>query len=234
MLAMLPAGAPERSFEVASIRVHTGEAPHWDVSTSGTRLTADAMDATGLMEYAFDVPYYRIAGVSDRTRYDIVARAEGPEKPSEAEFRDMVRSLLAERFGFRFHREMRQINVYALVVDKGGPKLKVSSGEEPCNYIGGLAFGDRGNYQVESKGCSIDYLPDGPGIDLDRPIVDKTGLKENYDFKLVFNRRDLGVEDDNGVGFATAIREQLGLRLEPQKVPLDVIVVDSLQKPSEN
>jgi uncharacterized protein (TIGR03435 family) len=169
-----------------------------------------AENLTGLIMYAYGVEYYEVSEAdSDKNLYDIAARAEGNGEPSAAEFRVRMQALLAERFRLRFHREKKQIPIYALVVGKGGPKLKKSSGREECESTSG-AWLQGGNYHIELKGCGIDDLADEvDGLDLD-----KTGIEGNFDVRLVF--------------------EQLGLRLVAEKADIDAVVVDRVEKPSEN
>jgi uncharacterized protein (TIGR03435 family) len=137
ILAILAAATPERRFEAASIRPHPLPAQGMAISTSGLRLTTDATTVEELILYAFDLRDYQLSGSFDAASYDIVARAEGDALPTEAEFRLMMRTLLAERFGLRLHRERKQIPVYELVVGKNGPKLKKSEGPGDCSCESG-------------------------------------------------------------------------------------------------
>jgi uncharacterized protein (TIGR03435 family) len=197
------------------------------------RLAAEAVTAEELIEYAYDVEDYRVIAPEDGTMYDVAARAEGEREPSPAEFRKMLQALLAERFHLRFHREKRQMAVYALVVDRKGPKLRKSAGKGECSSTAGNAFRG-GNYEITAENCEAeDFAEDLNDLDLDRPVVDRTGLKGNFDFHVVFNREGRP-EDENGSNVFTAVRQQLGLRLEPQRAAMEVLVVDHVEMASEN
>jgi uncharacterized protein (TIGR03435 family) len=123
--------------------------------------------------------------------------------------------------------------VYALVVAKGGPKLKDAAPDaRPMFRVGG---GSKGA-EMEATGASMSQLVNqfSNMNGVDRPVLDKTGLTGKYDFKLtwsaVLNTRD----DSEAPSAYTALQDQLGLRLEPQRAPIEVLIVDNAEKPSEN
>jgi len=187
--------------------------------------------------YAYNRNNYQVAGrepllaVGD-TRYDAVAKAEGIGAPTKTEFRQMLQLLLADRFKLKFHREMREMPVYELVVGKNGPKFKKSAPD--ANPIAHYWLSGR-DYQVTMPKATMAELVDviatsSPG----RPVLDKTGLTGTYDIKLTYTL-DVKTEPDLGeTSIFTAIQEQLGLRLEAQKAMIEVLVVDYAEQPSEN
>ena len=157
----------------------------------------------------------------------------------------MLQALLAERFRLKLHSETREKSVYALViaksVGKSGSKLK----ENPAGS--GVAKFNRKGRDVEMvfTGTPIDSLisqfPRMPGID--RPVLDETGLSGKYDFQFTLTDVQLGMRvEQNGIPAAdadsatvfTALQDQLGLRLEPRKAPIQVFVIDRIERPSEN
>jgi uncharacterized protein (TIGR03435 family) len=162
--------------------------------------------------------------------------------------RVMLRGLLEDRFQLKVHHESKDMPVYALVVAKGGPKLKDNGGKtsDPNMKPGMMRMGPA---QLTGSQMPISALVNTLSQQLGRTVVDQTGLKGNYDFELKWTP-DLsqgggpfgggplppGVEapDPNGPTVFTAVQEQLGLKLESQKGPVDVIVIDQAAKPSEN
>jgi uncharacterized protein (TIGR03435 family) len=191
--------------------------------------------------YAYRLRNYQVSGMApllkdDNTRWDIEAKAEGDAVPTSSEFRQMMRSLLADRFKLGVHSEMREMAVYALVVGKGGPKLKESAPD--AGPMGHATVSGR-NYQVTRPKASMDDVVDAiSNAFLDRPVVDKTGLTGTYDIKLTYtpdtkaNRE--GEPDPSDISVFAAVQSQLGLRLEPQKAMVETIVVDHIEKPSGN
>jgi uncharacterized protein (TIGR03435 family) len=166
-------------------------------------------------------------------RFNIVAKAEDPAKATEQQLLTMLQTLLVDRFQLKFHRETTEMAGFALMAAKTGTKLQESKSEEV-----GLAFGVGGGDQakpvpgqprtIKARRYSMSMLVNllyglaerGPGID-------KTGLDGVYDFTLSW-------DEDAGPSLSTALREQLGLRMESEKVPVSLFVVDSAQRPSGN
>jgi uncharacterized protein (TIGR03435 family) len=139
-----------RTFEVASVKPHEGPMYRLGVTTSGQRLTADACNVLMLVMYAYHVKNFQLAGTAplfkeDNTRWDIVAKSEGDTAPTRDEFRQMLRSLLAERFQLKVHRETREMPVYALVVGKNGAKFKESSPDaDPTQHYSRVGSSENG------------------------------------------------------------------------------------------
>jgi uncharacterized protein (TIGR03435 family) len=163
-------------------------------------------------------------------RFDVMAKAEDPSKTTEKELLTMLQNMLVERFQMKFHREAVETQGFALVVDKKGPKLEKSKSQDSDFELGkgqGKPQKDQ-PVSITFKKCSMARLVNllatfggqGPGID-------KTGLEGEYDFKLSW-------DDDAGPVLHEALREQLGLRMEPQKVTVQNFIIDSAQLPSAN
>ena len=140
----------------------------------------------------------------------------------------MLQNLLAERFKLKLHRERRETQIYALVPGKNGPRLTESGPDAPHSVREGPG-------RLTGSGVPISALADhlsGPLYQLGRQVVDRTGLKGNYDFTLEWAASD---SDAPGQSLFTALQEQLGLKLEAQRSSVDVLVVDSMEKaPTEN
>jgi bla regulator protein blaR1 len=209
--------------------------------------------ATGLLNSNDD----QVIGVPSwvkTEKYDIQAKVSESDVPkldrlSHMERNEMMRSVLVDRFSFASHREIRELPVYELVVAKGGPKLKEAAPGD--TYAGGLKD-DQGQSSpgmmrvgrgtVDCQAIPITSLMEILTQLSGRTVVDKTGLTGKYDIKLRWSSEDSHPNPDAGgagteapfVDFFTAIQEQLGLKLIPAKGPVNALVVDHIEKPSDN
>jgi uncharacterized protein (TIGR03435 family) len=227
-------GQSQHRFEVAVIRptlADTSAGTSFNVFEGGRlRITNEPVKL--LIRVAFQIQNAQIAGGPswlDSDRYDIEAKTGLPEKPAPDQMSPLMQSLLAERFNLKFHRETRELSVFALVVAKGGPKLKVKAEGEgtAMNTKSGL-----GTSRLIGTSVSMELLAGYVGNRLDRIVLDKTGLSDRYDFTLDWAPDQ--APDTSAPSLVTALREQLGLRVESQKSPVDVLVIDRIDKPSEN
>ncbi len=191
--------------------------------------------------------------------YDIVAKAPG--NPTKDEMRAMMRALLEERFGMRVHHESRETNIFALVLarpGKLGQKLVPHAADDPDCKKKPLPVTQAGGYPHEcGTGAMIASSTAGltaaggqkvvmdefvlgltnPSEGIDRPVLNRTGLSGAYDFALEWvadSGDSSAVGSTAGPGFRQALREQMGLKLVPEKAPVDVIVVDKVERPSAN
>jgi uncharacterized protein (TIGR03435 family) len=185
-------------------------------------------------------------------RFDVEAKVAGPDvarlaKLSTRDRRSMFRQVLAEQFHLTTHTETKQLPVYVVTVAKGGPKFKQHMPDpahpERENGSGWFSWG-RG--KLVAQGPTMAYFLFALSLELRHTFVDKTGLTGNYDFSLNWTPDDLaassqgnrdGVQsgaDDSGPSIFTAIQEQLGLKLESTKGPVQVMVVDNVTRPTEN
>jgi uncharacterized protein (TIGR03435 family) len=231
-----------RQFEVASVKLHDGPIYNMGVTTSGSRLNADAANVLLLAMYAYHVKNYQVMGwesqptMTNDTRYDIVAKAEGGAAPAQEEFRQMLQLLLADRFKLKVRTETREMPVYDLVVGKSGPKFKASAPD--ADPQGRYHWTGRNNEVTMPKAGMDDVINAIVNSMLDRPVLDKTGLSGTYNIKLIYtpdrqSNRDSG-PDPNDISIFDAVQAQLGLKLEPQKAMVQVLIVDHVEKPPEN
>jgi uncharacterized protein (TIGR03435 family) len=232
---------PPRAFEVASIKPHAGPLSRIDhFSSSGPRVTLEGYPPMGLIKEAYNLENYQVPFVvpqpdSDYIYYDIFAKAEGDGVRTRDEFRQMLQTLLAERFNLRVHHEMKEMPVYALVVGKNGPKFKASAPDAVPSSRGGV--NGRNQYMAQTQATMTDLAQTITNIlFVDRPILDKTGITGTYDYRIeatpefrINNNPEL-----SDISVFTAVQEQLGLKLEPQKGPIEILVVDHIEKPSAN
>jgi uncharacterized protein (TIGR03435 family) len=167
-------------------------------------------------------------------RFNVEAKAEEPSKTTEQQLLTMLQNMLVERFQLKFHREASEAAGFALVVAKNGPKLQVSKADETrLSFTGPDGKAELKPFPGQPISVTARKAPISTLLTLISalggrgPGVDKTELAGEYDFTLSWNEQE-------GPDLSTALREQLGLRMEAQKVPVSVFVVDSAQKPSAN
>ena len=203
---------------------------------------------SGLIAQAYDIRPFQLVGASgwmETDRYEIHTKDETPG-PSEAELirmtkeeRDRYRArflskltvLLADRFQLRAHWETKEMPVYFLTVAKGGPKLRtLPDNGKPGGNLTARRNGE-GKSEVIGEKLPVALLTRFLSGQVGRTIIDQTGLSGKYDLTLTY-APEMG--DLSGPSLFTALQEQLGLKLESGKGPVDVVVVDSAERPSEN
>ena len=222
------------TFEVATIKPTAAD--RRSIFLSGGRLTGSGNSLIGYVRFAYDVELYQILGGpswASTQSYDILAKAE--DRASNSQLKLMLQALLADRFQLKLHRETKDLPVYALVIAKGGPRLKKSAtGTEYSRRFGGGHF----TATKESMAHLAVWLSNQVGD----TVLDMTGLTEDYDITLEWSPSDGQPATRDGVLGAQSIRfvlagameDQLGLKLEPKKLPTNVLVIDHAEKPSEN
>ena len=161
--------------------------------------------------------------------FDIVAKAEGDAAPTKNQMRQMIQALLADRFQLKVHRERKELPVFALVVGKNGPKLSEPDPSKP----GMRTMGNATGLHITAWQSTMQQLADQLSNTAGRPVLDKTGLTGTYAWKLDFSP-DVAAPDSGIPTMSTAVQDQLGLRLEAQKAPIEILVIDSAEKPSAN
>ena len=178
----------------------------------------------------------------DSDRYDIVAKAPNEVRPNLDEQMSMLRKLLAERFGLSIHREQKELSIYALTVAKNGPKLKASTEppDAPAALVNrifpGRALLPARNATMEQFASMMQRAV------LDRPVVDRTGLSGKYDFDLEWMPDEVQFGGQVPAGTPEAQQrpdlfaaiQQLGLRLDATKGPVEVLVINQVQRPTAN
>jgi uncharacterized protein (TIGR03435 family) len=198
------------------------------------------------------------------SHFDIQAHASG--SPTKDDMRLMMQSLLADRFQMKVHHETREVSVFALVLVKPGqtgPNLQPHPVDDPeclktqlpksvagaypvaCGAGASIAPAIDGDMATAGYNVSMEWVANalgGTANIVDRPVIDRTGLIGNYDFKVEFapepnNSAPAGAvaqDEPGGPSFADALKKQLGLKLVLQKMPIDIVVIDHLERPSEN
>jgi uncharacterized protein (TIGR03435 family) len=275
------ADAPLPSFEVASIKQdHSGTHNRFFRLGDPSRFVTTNMPAKDLIEYAYNVKPFQVSGGPgwiDSEGFDIEAKVEDslvaelqklPRDQQTDQFRLMLRSLLADRFKLTLSRDTKDLPIFALVVAKGGTKLKEVAPTDPqaspapapppppgpgngppSPGRGGLMMmmGPGGVATLSANTVPIDNLVAMLARQLDRQVLDQTGLKGVYSFTLKFTS-DTGLgggplppspdsassPDTGGTSIFTAIQDQLGLKLESTKGPVETYVIEHIEEPSEN
>lgn len=225
-------GAP--AFEVASVKPVDTSRPAAQSPALGFRYTRTRVEGNSqifaMIQDAYSLRPFQIEGPDwiSREVYEIAATM--PEGTSRETAQLMLRALLADRFGLRFHREMREQSVYALVQAKSGAKLKPADPEKAKDKIVDTPFGPRKGFMSTggrgvyiATAATMDTLAGQLGGILQRPVLDQTGLKGYYAFDLRWSP-----EDDTEV--ISLLERQLGLRLESRKLPVEMFVVDHVER----
>jgi uncharacterized protein (TIGR03435 family) len=214
----------------------------------GGRISMAGVTPKILIQQAYGVRDFQIVGGPQwlgSERYDITAKPEGAASPEQV--KAMIQGLLADRFKLQFHRETKELPTYALVVGKGGPKFHES---EVVPEGSDKPKGTRisvGRGQFELQGAAMAALANQLSQVLGRSVIDKTELNGNYDFKLEWTPDESGrgmmkeaggdgpsPADTQGPSIFSAVQDQLGLKLESTKGPVEILVIERAEKASEN
>ncbi len=199
--------------------------------TSDGRLTANNVTLKRCIMSAYGVGPNQILGGPDWTeseRFEIAAKAEQPVAGDI--LMEMLQTLLAERFKLVLHQEAKPIEAYVLEVRKGGPKLE--KGE------GGSSKTSNGRGDIVATNATMDNFAEVLSRQMDLPVVNKTGLDGVFNLRLQWAPESASpakpADGTDGPSIFTAVQEQLGLRLQAQKVPVEILMIDHVEKPSEN
>jgi uncharacterized protein (TIGR03435 family) len=223
------------SFELATIKPSGPDSGPMSINRlPGGRLVTTNTPLPMLIAWAFNVDDGRLFNVPrglDAVRFDVVAQAANDSAAGPVQL--MMRALLAERFKLVVHSETRELPAYALVVDSGGPKLRLSTSVEPP---GPNPFTMRTAGQLTGTKVTAAMLAKVLSGQLGRPVAEETGLAGVFDFVLQWSPEAATPSPDQPLAsLFTAIREQLGLRLVARRAPVDVIVIDHVEsRPTEN
>jgi uncharacterized protein (TIGR03435 family) len=234
------------SFEVATIKLtdpkFEGKGFGGPPGHFGTRGTT--MD--DLLMFAYKLHPRQISGAPDwlgTEKYDIQGKADTPGQANDKQTGIMMQKLLASRFGLKFHMEKREMSAFVLTVAKDGPSPKMTKSTVDPNDNSSFYFTKLGHLTI--RNLTMDDFAHWMQTVLDRPVVDHTNLPGHFDGKLnwtpdetqfaIFGNHTAPPEEaDAPPPLSKAIQEQLGLKLDVMKVPVDVMVIDHVEKPSEN
>lgn len=255
------------AFEVASIRLNPDcSGDHQDEHFSPGRVSVTCITLRNLIQAAYGtfangpnsspkrLPLFGAPDWMASSRFDLTAKAAG-EAPMDQMFGPMLQALLEERFRLKVHRDTRELPVYAMIVAKGGLKIRptkagtcipldLNHADNPspdfCGRMTGKANGQHitdDAYGMSMTAIASRFLANR----LDRPVIDKTGIAGEFDAHLEFARTNTtaaadtsGATTETAPSIFTAVQEQLGLKLSPDKGPVEVLVIDHVERPTEN
>ncbi len=230
-LIAMSALAPAQEFEVASIRPSVQDGNH-DSDTDKGRYTTHNVELKRLIAQAWDVDESEVFGGPnwvDSDGWDINAKIPAEyakHKPDDVHH--MIRALLADRFQLVIHRESRQVSGFVLVTAKNGPRMNPAKSDDR-----GSDFSTRNTHLVATDVTMAGLARDlSRNRDIAKVVVDKTGLTDKFDFVLDWSRE--GDTSGDGPSIFTALQEQLGLKLESAKIPIEAVVIDRAEKPTGN
>jgi bla regulator protein blaR1 len=240
--SQLATGRPQ--FETASVKPSNSEDRRPLFNIKPELFRASNVTVNRLIQVAYGIESFQVAGGPawvGSDLFDITAKPEAPAKPDQLNL--MLQSLLAERFQLAIRRETREAPGYALVLSKSGPKFR--DAKEPDGRP--VIRIRRGS--VEAQATGMVALAGLLSSLVSRPVVDKTGLSGKYDLKLEWTPDEnqtamlqamrvpegtAPAPDQVGASLFTALQEQLGLRLESQKAPVEILAIERIAKPSAN
>ena len=242
----MPADA-NPSFEVATIKPSRPGAPGKGLIMRDPRTFVTInYSAADLIVFAYGLHPRQITNAPawlETELFDIQATPDPPGLPNRKQIETMVQKLLADRFKLTFHRDKKELSVFAITVAKTGSKLTPSTGDP--KGLPGLGFQGLGRMFAQNANIS-DFAGLMQSTVLDRPVVDQTGLEGRYDFQLKWTPDDSqfpGLKGqlppppegaDAPPDLFTALQQQLGLKMEATKAEIGVIVIDHVEKPSSN
>jgi uncharacterized protein (TIGR03435 family) len=225
------------TFDVATIKPSRPDerGPRYDFRSR--RFSVIHASVSDLLKFSYGLQQSQIANAQDWVNsegYDISAEPDGEGEPSIKQWQSMVNKLMTDRFQLKFHFEKREQTVYVLTVVKTGPKLTRSQSEPSAS--GGMGFGPPGQFGATNATMAEIANALGQGA-LNRPVVDQTGLAGRFDLRLTWTPDESQSATESAAALPdlfTAIQEELGLKLVSTKAPVDVLVIDHVERPSAN
>ncbi len=228
-------------YDAASVRINNAGADSGSLNFHDDALIVRNLPLDFIIEFAYDVPSDRLIGLPAMLkdqRFDIDAKvvpADGSKPPEATASQDQAKLilLLADRFHLKVHIEPKIMPVYDLVVAKGGPKVKLTPGELKDNSWN--INGEDTNKVLTSKGAFMGDLAAALSDEVHRKVIDKTGLTGHADITLKWSD-DVAAEagGPDVISIFTAVEDQLGLKLQPSKGPVDTLVIDHAEMPTAN
>lgn len=232
-------------FEVATIKPAKPGGPVQGITINGRQFLVYDTALLNLIGFAYGVQREEIVGAPEwasSEKYDVSAEQSAEGQPTLQQWKTMVQKLLADRFELKFHREKRELTVYALVLGKDGPKLTKSSSQ---SSLPNVSFHPSGEFRAQNETME-NFAGQLQGTVLGRPVVDQTGFEGRFDFTLQWTpdetqfaalggyRAPAAESADAPPDLFAAIQEQLGLKMESKKASVDVLVIDHAERPSAN
>jgi uncharacterized protein (TIGR03435 family) len=247
--AMASNADPE--FTVATIKPSSPDAQGQGYGFRGQDVTTANTSVSWLITLAYNMHAHQVVGGPGwlgSERYDILGRPDTPGQPSRDQLKIMFKKLLADRFQLKFHIEKRELPAYTITVLKTGPKFAVSTADPNSSLGIGFGLASGGGMTLNVRNAPFASVANAlQGNLLDKPVVNQTGLTGKYDFAVKFTPdqsqlANLGpvppgaaaTDPDAPPDVFTAFQQQLGLKLESTKTAVDVMVIEKIEKPSDN
>lgn len=224
-------------FEVATIKPSDPAATNTDIDMAGRRMVLRNYPLRDMIAFAYGLHRDQVLNGPDwmKDRFDVNGIPDVAGDPSVKQMQIMVQKLLVDRFRLKFRREQKELPMYAITVAKSGVKMVVSKKPE----ADGPDLNVNGGAHQRVLRCTNTTMEEfALGLQsffLEKPVVDQTGLTARYDFKVTWNP-DLGDDGEASdvPSIYTAFPEQLGLKIEAKKGKVGVMVVEDVQRPTEN
>jgi uncharacterized protein (TIGR03435 family) len=239
-------------FDVVTVKPSPPGTQGKKIGFDGRRFRLTGANLNDMIALGYGLHAKQIVGAPDwagKDLFDVDGVPDVPGMPNQKQIQSLLQKLMADRFQLKFHREQRELAVYAITVAAGGPKLtKTTAGPDDPS---GMGFGlTKLGATANGRNLTMaDFAMWMQASVTDRPMVDQTGLKDHYDFQLKWTPDDSQFLQFRGAGaalpppsddpnappsFYTAVQEQLGLKIEATRAPDDVIVIDHVEKPAAN
>jgi uncharacterized protein (TIGR03435 family) len=225
-------------YDIASIKLNKSGSGSVSVRANVDSYSATNISLKKLLQNAYGIREDLISGVPgpiDSARFDVLAKIVEPDLEAVRRLSDkqrgaMLLPVLIDRFQLTTHVETKTLPVYELVAVQSGPKLTPAAGEGKGRSL------SVSNTELTARGLPMSAFVNMLEGQLHRTVIDKTGLADNYDFALKWSREEEpGTEADSSApSIFTALQEQLGLKLQPAKGPVETLVIDHVAMPSEN
>jgi len=224
-------------FEVAVVKPADPGDQNQGFHLDGHRIFIENESMSNLISFAFAVHRSQIVDAPawfEHERFDIKGVPDGPGEPDLKQMQQMLQKLLLDRFKLKLHHDRRQLSTYAITIAKTGPKIAKSAGDpkglpDQTGYSKGAE-----QFMKFTNNAMTDLALCMQGF-LDRPVIDNSGLLGRFDFTLTWTPEIAAANDTNAApGVFTAFQEQLGLRLQPTKGSVDVLVVEHVERPTDN
>ena len=237
-------GGPGQAYDVSTVKLNESGPGNRGVDIDTTYFKAENLTLAELMSEAYGVRAKLVEGLpkwAETTRFDLNAKVSDPdmaalEAMKQPARRAMLRAVLEDRFQLKVHPVTRILGVLDLEVGRGGPKFKVApadAGPEPEDGFGRDSMSTH-NGAMKAHAVKMAKMVEFLERELDQTVVDRTGLTGEYDLQLVYLRERQADGPDTPPHLATALPEQLGLKLTGGKGPVEVLVVDQVKRPEAN
>lgn len=234
-LPMMPVDA-KPVFEVETIKPTPATERNQGFQIRGQHVKLVNEDVQSMIMFAYGVHAKQILNAPDwvkSMRWDVDGVPDVKGEPSLKQMQGIVQNLLETRFGMKFHREQREMTAYVIHVEKSGAKLEKSKGDpnRPPDQSGN---GGQHKQYMKFTNNTLDDFALGMQYFMDKPVVNQTSLQGRFDFALTWNPDLTETAETDAPGLFTAVKEQLGLKVDPEKTQVNALVVDALTQPTEN